>query len=66
MYWLERKALRSPSDRFHAAMVLHHGAEPRDALMAHMLATAAAFDRYLQASGHPQVFGTQRLGSWRL
>ena len=65
-------ALREPADRYHAAMVLQHGDEPDDFLLAHELACAAAIggdergtwlaaaslDRYLQRSDRPQWFGT--------
>lgn len=56
-----------------AALVLQHGGEPRDYLVAHVLASAAAFDgdedarwlaaasldRFLQSIDRPQLFGTQ-------
>lgn len=65
--------LRCPADFFHAAMVYQHGHSPSHYLLAHILATAAAFqghepavklsastlDRYLGTVGQPQVFGTQ-------
>jgi hypothetical protein len=59
---------------FHdAAFIFQHGQEARDYLLAHILAveavvkgdasskwiSAATLDRYLQAIGQPQVFGTQ-------
>jgi len=61
---------------FHdAAFVFQHGQEGDDYLLAHILAveavikgdasskwiSAATLDRFLQAIGHPQVFGTQYL-----
>ena len=61
---------------FHdAAFIYQHGNEPDDYLLAHLLAmtsvakgdldsrwiAAATLDRYLQAIGQPQVFGTQYL-----
>ena len=65
--------LRCPVDFFHAAMVYQHGHSPSHFLLAHILATAAAFqghesaiklsastlDRYLGTVGQPQVFGMQ-------
>lgn len=65
--------LRCPADFFHAAMVYQHGHSSSHYLLAHILATAAAFqghdpaiklsastfDRYLGTVGQPQVFGTQ-------
>jgi hypothetical protein len=62
---------------FHdAAYVFQHGQEPNDYLLAHVLAveavvkgdetskwiSAATLDRYLEAIGKPQVFGTQYSG----
>lgn len=65
--------LRCPVDFFRAAKVYQHGHSPSHYLLAHILATAAAFqghepaiklsastlDRYLGRVGQPQVFGTQ-------
>jgi hypothetical protein len=65
--------LATPDDYYHAAMVLQHSRESRDHLLAHTLATAAAFrghqkarwlsatalDRFLEWNGHKQFFGTQ-------
>lgn len=65
----------TPKDHFYVAMVLQHGEEPDDYLLAHVLATVAAFDdvpaakwlsaatldRYLQNIERPQIFGTQFL-----
>lgn len=63
---------------FHdAAFIFQHGQEAKDYLLAHILAvgavekgdasskwiSAATLDRYLQAIGQPQVFGTQYLDS---
>ena len=70
---LERGGLSQPQDYYHAAMVLQHGSEPEDFLLAHILSStsavlghepgkwlsAAALDRYLQSLGQGQVFGTQ-------
>lgn len=66
-------ALILPEDCYRAAMVLQHGDEPADFLMAHVLASAAAqdgheaarwlsaasLDRYLMSVDQPQVFRTQ-------
>jgi hypothetical protein len=55
-----------------AAFIFQHGTQPRDYIMAHVLAlsasavepfsgtwiAAATFDRYLSSTGKPQVFGT--------
>jgi hypothetical protein len=68
----------SGDDYYHAAMILQHGSGPEDYLLAHILAGAAAqrgceqakwlaaasLDRYLQAVGQPQVFGTQYMNSF--
>ena len=65
--------LQCPVDFFHAAMVYQHGYSHGHYLLAHILATAAAFqghapaiklsastlDRYLGTVGQPQVFGMQ-------
>ena len=65
--------VRCPVDVFRAAMVYQHGHTPSHYLLAHILATAAAFqghepaiklsastlDRYLNTVGRPQVFGMQ-------
>lgn len=65
--------LKAPADRYHAAMVLQHGGDPDDYLLAHVLAAAAAFDghhearwlaaaaldRYLHAIDRAQWFDTQ-------
>lgn len=66
-------ALKTGKDFLYAAFVFQHGKEPRSFLKAHSLAlvamkcgnpnapwiATAALDRYLQAIGQPQVFGTQ-------
>lgn len=66
-------ALVTGSDFFRAAFIFQHGSEPRSYLKAHSLSlvaiacgrrdatwiATAALDRYLQAIGQPQVFGTQ-------
>lgn len=65
--------LASADDYYHAAMVLQHGEGSEDILIAHILATAAAFkgherarwlsaaalDRYLHRIDQPQRLGTQ-------
>lgn len=65
--------LKTPSDLYHAAVVLQHGSVPSDFLTAHRLAflsalmghktsrwlTAATLDRYLMSLGVGQVYGTQ-------
>jgi hypothetical protein len=65
--------LRSAEDFHDAAFVYQHGQTSSDYLLAHVLATvavqkgdakslwisAASLDRYLNAAGQPQVFGTQ-------
>jgi hypothetical protein len=70
---LDARALSSGQDFFYAALILHHGGAPADYLWAHTLAivavargnsdaawlAAASLDRYLQAIGQPQVYGTQ-------
>lgn len=66
-------ALVTGQDFLRAAFVFQHGKEPRSYLKAHSIAlvamacgnrdavwiATAALDRYLQAIGQPQVFGTQ-------
>lgn len=66
-------ALASGEDYFHAAFIFQHGDDPSSYLLAHVLATtavargrrdaawiaAATLDRYLQAIGQKQVYGTQ-------
>lgn len=70
---LDAGALASGEDFYHAAFIFQHGGDAASYLKAHALATAAAargyraaawisaatLDRYLQAIGRPQVFGTQ-------
>ena len=70
---LEAGALASGDDYYHAAFVFQHGSEPDDYLLAHSFALVAAargrpdatwigaatLDRYLQAVGRPQIYGTQ-------
>lgn len=70
---LDNGKLTTGTDFWHAAFVFQHGSKPDDYLLAHSLAVAAAargrsdaswiaaatLDRYLNAIGKPQVFGTQ-------
>ena len=67
--------LKTAQDFHDAAFIFQHGSDPDDYLLAHILAieaivkgdvssrwiAAATLDRYLQAIGHRQVFGTQYL-----
>lgn len=67
--------VKTAEDFHDAAFVFQHGQDADDYLVAHILAVqavikgdasskwiaAATLDRYLQAIGHPQVFGTQYL-----
>jgi len=66
-------ALKTAGDYFHAAMIMQHGDEPSDFMLAHELAVVAGFkghpkgrwlaaaswDRLLQRLGKAQRFGTQ-------
>jgi hypothetical protein len=70
---LESGKLRSGDDFWHAAFLFQHGDKPQDFLLAHGLAiiaatkgrgdatwiAAASLDRYLQAIGQKQIYGTQ-------
>jgi hypothetical protein len=70
---LDAGALHSADDYWHAAYIFQHGSKPEDYLVAHSLAiiaaargrrdatwiAAATLDRYLQAIGQKQVYGTQ-------
>jgi hypothetical protein len=70
---LEAHALQSGDDFWHAAFLFQHGDSPADYLLAHSLAiiaaargradatwiAAATLDRYLQAIGQKQIYGTQ-------
>lgn len=72
---LDAGALRTATDFYYAALVFQHGDTPEDYLMAHTLAVAAlgegstespwlaaaTLDRYLQAVGQPQIYGTQTM-----
>lgn len=70
---ISRGEVNTPNDLYHASVIFLHGAEPKDFLAAHRLATvaainghrgarwlvAAALDRFLMANGMAQVYGTQ-------
>ena len=70
---LDAGELRTGADFVAAAFIFQHGEGAQDYLLAHVLAThavalgdrdgrwiaAAALDRYLQATGAPQIYGTQ-------
>lgn len=70
---LNRGAVQTATDYFHAAMIYQHGQNPDDYLLAHLLAVAAiskggkdarwlaaaTMDRYLRSIWQPQVYGTQ-------
>ena len=65
--------VNSADDYWRAAFIFQHGDRPEDYLLAHALAVASAgmgkgeatwiaaatLDRYLQAIGRPQIYGTQ-------
>lgn len=70
---LDTGQVRSAADHYHAAFIFQHGDQPDDYLLAHALAVsavargrddaawiaAATLDRYLQAIGRAQIYGTQ-------
>jgi len=70
---LQQGRVRSGPDYWRGAFILHHGQTANDFLAAHVMATAAlaqgydqagwlaaaSLDRYLQATGRPQIYGTQ-------
>ena len=70
---MQSGALSTGEDLYRAAFIFQHGSKPSDYLLAHSLAIAAAargkthatwiaaatLDRYLQAIGQKQIFGTQ-------
>lgn len=70
---LDEGQVRSGADYYHAAFIFQHGNQPNDYLLAHALAVAAVargrddaswiaaatLDRYLQAIGQSQIYGTQ-------
>lgn len=69
---LEAGTIKSGLDFYRAAFIYQHGKRPEDYLKAHHLAviaiskgydarwiSAATLDRYLQATGRKQVYGTQ-------
>ena len=65
--------VNTPNDLYRAALILQHGAGPKDFLTAHRLSTlaalqghrparwlvAASLDRFLMSTGSAQVYGTQ-------
>lgn len=65
--------VNTSNDLYRAAVIFLHGAEPKEFLAAHRLATmaainghrpsrwlaAASLDRFLMSTGLPQVYGTQ-------
>lgn len=70
---IQQDKLASGDDFYYAAMIMQHGDKPKDYMLAHILAMAAAqkgkeqaiwlsaasFDRLMQSANQPQVFGTQ-------
>jgi len=70
---MEQNKLKSADDYYYAAMIMQHGNDARDFMLAHIFAMAAAqnghkraialsalsFDRLMQSVGQPQVFGSQ-------
>lgn len=70
---LDAGKLESADDFYHAAFIFQHGDQTSDYLKAHALAViaaargkpaatwiaAATLDRYLRATGQPQIYGTQ-------
>lgn len=72
---LDAGTLRTATDFYSAALVFQHGDTAEDYLLAHTLAVAAlgegstespwlaaaTLDRYLQAVGQPQIYGTQTM-----
>lgn len=70
---IARGEINTANDLYRAGVLFLHGAEPKDFLAAHRLATmaalnghrasrwlvAASLDRFLMSAGRPQVYGTQ-------
>jgi hypothetical protein len=70
---MRQNKLSSGADFYHAAMIMQHGNDTKDYLLAHIFAMAAAqrgskpaiwlsaasLDRLMQSAGQPQVFATQ-------
>ena len=70
---IKADALHTGADYYHAALILQHGYEPNDFLLAHDLCVisiskgesrakwlaAATLDRFLGSIGRPQRYGTQ-------
>lgn len=75
---IKAAALHGGSDYYHAAMILQHGDEPDDYLLAHDLCVvalskgeerakwlaAASLDRFLRSIGRLQRFGTQYISKF--
>jgi hypothetical protein len=70
---MSRGEVNTQNDLYRAAVIFLHGAEPKDFLISHRLATvsaiqghraarwlvAASLDRFLMSAGLPQTYGTQ-------
>ncbi len=70
---MSKGEINTPLDLYRAAVILLHGTESKDFITAHRLAVLAAInghrparwlaasslDRFLMATGQPQVYGTQ-------
>ncbi len=70
---LKQDKLQTGEDYYCAAMIMQHGGEPSDYMLAHLFScvaaemgskpaiwlSAASFDRLMQNIGQPQIFGTQ-------
>ncbi len=73
---LKQNKIKTAQDYYHAAMIMQHGSEHKDHMLAHILAcaamklgskpaiwlSAASFDRLLLCLNQPQIFGTQLFG----
>ncbi|MDZ4838026.1 MAG: hypothetical protein SGJ27_29940 [Candidatus Melainabacteria bacterium] len=74
---LQQDKVKTADDFYYAAMIMQHGDSPKDYMLAHILAMAAAqkgnkqavwlsaasFDRLMMSAKQPQIFGTQYFGS---
>lgn len=70
---MRQDKLTTGDEFYYAAMIMQHGKDQKDYMLAHIFAMAAAqrgnkaavwlsaasFDRLMQSAGQPQVFGTQ-------
>ena len=70
---IAKDQVKTPNDLYHAAVMFLHGAEPKDFMTAHRLASiaainghpqsrwvmAASLDRFLMSVSLPQLYGTQ-------